>query len=69
MKVLNAKYRGYCADCHFTVWQGERVNYDGKVHHVDCKSALLDDTPRVLNPTYARIIGKVSKTRLVARWE
>lgn len=62
--VIKSKFKGNCSTCHYTIWQGERIAYNGKPHHIDCKRALNDDTPRTLDPYYQRLIGKVSKKRL-----
>lgn len=66
MKELNARYRTYCNKCQHSIWQGERIRYNGKPWHLDCQSALRDNTPRVLNPRYVSIIGKTSTKKVRA---
>lgn len=63
-KRMKAKYRGYCNNCHYTIWQGETINYNGQAYHADCVVALKDDTPRRLNPSYIKLYGKVDKVKL-----
>ena len=63
---IKAKFRSYCATCHYTVWQNERVNYDGKsVTHLECFKALQDETPRILHPHYVNTLGRVDKDKLM----
>lgn len=62
---IRAKYRGYCDNCKHTVWQNEQAEYEsGKLSHVDCNSALADMTPRIINPKFEHILGKVNKKKL-----
>lgn len=61
---IHARYKGYCAKCHYTVWKGERVWLQGKVRHLDCLAALKDKTPRVLDERYLGIYGDVRKKAL-----
>ena len=62
--VLHAKYRGFCAVCHHTIWQNEKMSYDGQAKHLDCLRALNDGTPRVMDKRYERVLGKISKKKL-----
>lgn len=63
---IKAKFRSYCATCHYTVWQNERVNYDGtSVTHLDCVQALKDKTPRKLHPNFLNTWGEIKKHKLI----
>lgn len=62
--TIKAKYKSYCKDCYHTIWKGERIKYDGQVHHLDCLKAIADPTPRQMNPQMKRTIGKVKKRRV-----
>lgn len=64
MKMMNARYQGYCNRCHYTIWKGENIQYDGKAYHFDCVVSLQDATPRILNPQYVKTYGKVDKIKL-----
>lgn len=66
---LKSKFKNYCIDCHYTIWQGEMINYDGKPHHQDCLSALKDETPRTLNPHVEKMLGKANKSKVVSLLE
>lgn len=62
---IKAKYRGYCRTCKHTVWANEYANYgNNKLTHLDCKAALADMTPRIINPKFEHILGKVNKKKL-----
>lgn len=62
--LMQARYKGYCATCHHTIWAGERITYNGQARHLDCIKALTDPTPRVMDKRYEAILGKVKKTKL-----
>jgi hypothetical protein len=61
---MRSKFKSYCNKCHYTIWQGEWIRYTGKAYHLDCKEALVDDTPRILNPKFEGIFGKIQKDKL-----
>ena len=60
-----AKFKGYCFNCHFTIWKNERIKYSGKARHVNCYEALKDETPRSLNPKYVGADSKISRKQMV----
>lgn len=64
--VIYSKYKGYCSRCHYTIWVNEKIGYDGKAYHLDCKKAILDNTPRILDKRYIKVIGDVDKKKVKA---
>jgi hypothetical protein len=44
--IMKSKFIGFCSDCHYTIWQGEKIKYNGRAVHMDCVKALNDNTPR-----------------------
>jgi hypothetical protein len=65
-KEIYARYKGFCATCHYTIWQGERIWYDGRAKHLDCRRAILDNTPRVVDDKYIHILGKLNRKKMKA---
>lgn len=63
---IHSKFKSHCNTCHYTIWQGELINYNGVATHLDCKSALVDETPRRLDPQYKDIFGKINKEKIKA---
>lgn len=63
--IINSKYKGYCFKCYYTIWKNEKIKYSGKARHFNCVSALKDETPRILNPSYVKVIGKVNKSKMI----
>ncbi len=66
---IKSKFKGYCKDCHFTIWQGESIKYDGKSHHLDCIKAIKDKTPRTLHPHWEKMFGKPNIKKLKSKCE
>lgn len=62
--TMVSKHKGYCTDCHFTIWIGERITFDGRAHHLDCKRAIKDETPRDLHPHWQKLFGKPNIKKL-----
>lgn len=62
--VIHSKYKGFCSKCHFTIWQNEKIEYNGNAKHLDCLEAIKDKTPRVCDPRYLDVLGKITKKKL-----
>lgn len=62
--IMNSRFNGFCAKCHYTIWKNEKIRYNGKATHLDCKKAIKDSTPRVLDNKYLSTVGKVNKKKL-----
>lgn len=63
--IIKAKYQGYCFKCYYTIWKNENIKYSGKARHLNCVTALKDPTPRKLNPSYEKRVGKINKTKMI----
>lgn len=46
-KVMSSLYTGWCAECGYSVWKGDKIRYNGKAVHFDCVAALNDKTARI----------------------
>lgn len=62
--IMNSKFKGYCASCHYTIWQGEKIRYNGNAVHLDCKVSISDPTPRVIDQKWLSTLGNVNKKKL-----
>ena len=62
--IMKSKYKGTCSICHYTIWRGEDIEYNGKPKHLDCKAALIDKSARELDQRYLGIYGAVDKKML-----
>lgn len=72
----HAKFKGFCTKCHHTYWPGELVEkvvrWDSRkkkncpfgFKHIDCPSALVDKTPRTLNPKFETMYSGLDKAKL-----
>ncbi len=65
--VIRSRYKGFCWTCHYTIWLNERIRYDGRAKHLDCEVAMKDDTPRQMDPRWARAMGAPKKGRVAFR--
>jgi hypothetical protein len=63
-RVMNARYKGFCWTCHYTIWLNERIKFDGRAKHLDCLAALHDDTPRVMDERWVAALGMPKKGRV-----
>ena len=62
--IMHSRIKGYCSTCRHSIWLNEKIIYDGKAHHLDCSKALVDETPRRLDPNYLSTFGKIKKSEL-----
>jgi len=46
MITMKAKYNGWCTDCGYTIWKGEKIRYSGTPKHMNCESARFDGNKR-----------------------
>jgi len=46
-KVMKSIYTGWCSDCGYSIWKGDRIRYNGTATHVDCVRALNDGSNRI----------------------
>lgn len=70
LKKIRSKFSSYCSKCHYTIWFGELVWYDGRARHLDCTRAIKDSTPRVLDERYLWSTGPEVKqliNKMIAR--
>lgn len=58
--------------CHYSIWVNEEIDYNGRARHADCKEAICDNTPRILDYRYSKatgIKGNKSKIRKQIKWD